>query len=313
MKNKRVVITGGAGFVGSNLADAIAAENSITIIDDLSTGRIENIKHLIEKYNVTFIQKSILDLAHLEKIFRDMDFVFHLAAIHSVPRSIEEPSYTNSVNITGTLNILIAARDNKVKKLLLASSSSVYGDTSELPMGEEAILKPLSPYAVTKVAGEHYCQVFRQIYELPTVCLRLFNVYGPRQHYTGPYAAVIPAFIGKVLNNQQPIIYGDGNTARDFTYIKDIVSAFVGAADSDSTGVYNIGTSFSITLNELVKAITKITGSNLEPVHIERRAGDIRDSLANISKARQFGYSPKYSIEEGLRETIASIRKELSG
>ena len=304
MKNKRVAITGGAGFIGSNLAYKLAIDNIIIIVDDLSTGRLENIASLSDKGSVMFIQASILDLPLLAEAFDGIDFVFHLAAIPSVPHSIENPLSTNEVNITGTLNVLIAARDNKVKKVIFASSSAVYGDTPTLPKVEDVTPNPQSPYALTKLVGEYYCHIFHQIYKLPTICLRYFNVYGPQQNPDSEYAAVIPRFISRVLQNKSPIIYGDGNNTRDFTFIQDIIQANIIAAESNATGVLNVGTGGKTTISGLAEAIIRIMGKDLQPIYQEPRAGDIRHSLADISKARAIGYEPQYSLEDGLRETI---------
>ena len=304
MKNRKVAITGGAGFIGSSLAHELAANNRVIIIDDLSTGRIENIAGLLDEENVTFIQSSILDLHLLEEAFNGVDFVFHQAAIPSVPRSIEDPLLTNEVNIRGTLNVLIAARDSKVKKAVFASSSSVYGDTLTLPKKEDMTPNPQSPYALTKLVGEYYCQVFYQIYKLPTVSLRYFNIYGPRQDPNSQYSAVIPMFIARVQQDKPPIIYGDGNQTRDFTFIQDAVRANIIAAESNATGIFNIGTGGNTSIKGLAKTVMKIMGRDLQFIHQEPRAGDIRDSLADISKAKAVGYELQYSLEDGLRETI---------
>jgi UDP-glucose 4-epimerase len=304
MENKRVAITGGAGFIGSNLAHELATENTIIIIDDLSTGKMKSIAGLTGKENVTFIQGSILDLHLLEDAFKGVDFVFHEAAIPSVPRSIEDPLSTNEVNISGILNVLIAARDSKVRKVIFASSSSVYGDTPTLPKKEDMNPNPQSPYALTKLVGEYYCHIFRQIYELSTICLRYFNVYGPRQDPDSQYAAVIPRFMFRVWQDESPIIYGDGNQTRDFTFIQDAIQANIIAAESNATGVFNIGTGSNTTINGLAEAIIRIMDRDLQLIYQEPKAGDIRDSLSDISKARAIGYEPGYSLEEGLRETI---------
>ena len=304
MKNKRVAITGGAGFIGSNLAHELATDNTVIIIDDLSTGRIENIAGLTDKENVTFIQASILDLHLLVGVFNGVDFVFHQAAIPSVPRSIEEPLSTNEVNITGTLNVLIAARDNNIKKVIFASSSSVYGNTPTLPKIEDMTPNPQSPYALTKLVGEYYCHIFHEIYHLPTICLRYFNIYGPRQNPNSQYAAVIPRFISMVSQGKSPTIYGDGDQTRDFTFIRDAIRANIIAAESNATGIFNVGTGGNTTINGLAEAIIKSMSKNLQPIYQEPRAGDIRDSLADISKARAIGYEPQYSLEDGLRESI---------
>jgi UDP-glucose 4-epimerase len=307
MGNKRLVITGGAGFIGSNLAHELAVNNNVTIIDDLSTGRIENIADLIDKENVTFIQSSILDLQMLVDAFNDIDFVFHQAAIASVPQSIEDPLSTNNVNITGTLNVLIAARRSKVKKVVFASSCSVYADTLTLPNKEDMTPNPQSPYALTKLVGEYYCQIFYELYKLPTVCLRYFNIYGPRQDPNSQYAAVIPMFIAQVRHDKPPIICGDGDQTRDFTFIQDVIQANIIGAESNATGIFNIGTGSSTSINGLAKAVIKIMGKELGPIYQKPRAGDVRDSLADISKARAVGYQPRYDLEEGLRETIRRL------
>lgn len=300
----KVVVTGGAGFIGSNLSEVLSTDNSVIIIDDLSTGKKGNIANLIKKANVSFIQGSILDLHWLQQTFNGVDFVFHQAAIPSVPRSIENPLASHEANITGTLNVLLAARDNDVKKVIYASSSSVYGDTPTLPKKEDMPLNPLSPYAVTKLTGEYYCQMFHQVYGLPTVCLRYFNVYGPRQDPNSQYAAVIPFFIKRLLAGKPPIIFGDGQQTRDFTFVQDVVNANILAAEADAGGVFNIGIGESININELAHLITRLLGGNLEPVHQEARPGDVKHSRADISQAKTIGYEPRHSLESGLKETI---------
>jgi len=306
MKNKKVVITGGCGFIGSNLAEELSKNNEVIIIDDLSTGKIENIKDLLKKENVKFIKGSIIDLNLLQDIFKDVDYVFHQAAIPSVPRSVKDPLSTNNANINGTLNVLIAARDNSVKKVIYASSSSVYGDTPTLPKKESMTPTPLSPYAITKLTGEYYCKVFNDIYNLPTVSLRYFNVYGPRQDPSSEYAAVIPKFIKRVLNNEPPIIYGDGEQTRDFTFVKDIVRANVLAAESSKTGIFNVGSGKRVTISNLAKMITNLVGKDdLKPIHDKPRQGDVKHSLADISLAKEnIDYEPEYDLHKGLEETI---------
>jgi len=308
MNGRKVVITGGAGFIGSNLAEELAANNNVVIIDDLSTGRKENIAGLIQKDNVGFIQGSILDLKLLQKSFRGVDFVFHQAALPSVPRSIEDPRASNDTNITGTLNVLLAARDNKIKKVVYASSSSVYGDTPTLPKSEDMPTNPQSPYALTKLVGEYYCRIFHQIYRLPTICLRYFNVYGPRQDPSSQYAAVIPKFIARVLRGNPPIIYGDGEQTRDFTYIKDVVLANIVAAQGDDTGIFNIGRGERNSINHLAQAILSIMGKDLPPVYESPLPGDVKHSLADISRAGKIGYNPEYDLEAGLKPTIESVK-----
>jgi len=308
---KRAVVTGGAGFIGSHIADELVARGyQVAIIDDLSTGNNENIAALLKQSNVEFIEGSIVDLSLVNKLFRGVDYVFHLAAIASVPRSVKNPQASHEVNITGTLNVLLAARDTGVKKVIYASSCAVYGDTPTLPIKEEMLPKPQSPYAVTKLAGEYYCQVFHRVYGLPTVCLRYFNVYGPRQDPDSQYAAVIPRFIRRVIDDKPPIIFGDGEQTRDFTFIADVVEANILAAESEATGVFNIGRGQSISITRLAELIIELTGINVKPVHEEPRPGDIIHSLADISRARSFGYEPSYNLEEGLRKTIASFQHD---
>lgn len=308
---KRTVVIGGAGFIGSHLAEELARRAyHITILDDLSTGKTENTESLLKKGNVEFLQGSVTDLPLLQELFQGVNYVFHQAAIPSVPRSIKNPQTCHEINITGTLNVLLAARDNGVMKVIYASSSSVYGDTPTLPKREDMLPNPQSPYAVTKLAGEYYCQVFHQVYGIPTICLRYFNVYGPRQDPNSQYAAAIPRFISRVTQGNPPIIYGDGEQTRDFTFIKDTVEANILAAESDATGVFNIGKGESVSINRLAELIIGLMGNNVRPVHEESRPGDIRHSMADISRAKTFGYDPKYSLEEGLRETIRSFRHE---
>jgi len=307
----KVVVTGGAGFIGSHLGEELACRDyHITILDDLSTGKIKNIEPFLRKENVEFIQGSIANLPLLQKLFRGVDYVFHEAAIPSVPRSIENPLISHEVNITGTLNVLLAARDNGIKKVIYASSSSVYGDTPILPKEEDMPPNPQSPYAVTKLAGEYYCQVFQKVYGLPTIYLRYFNVYGPRQDPDSQYAAVIPRFITRASQGEPPIIFGDGEQTRDFTFVKDVVEANILAAKSNGTGTFNIGKGEKTSINQLAELTIKLVGNNVEPIHEEPRPGDIMHSLADISKAREeLGYNPRYDLEQALKETISEIRR----
>jgi UDP-glucose 4-epimerase len=314
---KKVVVTGGAGFIGSHLAEELVRRGyDVLIMDDLSTGKRENIVPLLSPIThhpspvTRFVEGSITDLPLLQKLFQGVDYVFHQAAIPSVPRSIENPQASHEANITGTLNVLIAARDNSVKKVIYASSSSVYGDTPTLPKKEDMSPNPQSPYAVTKLCGEYYCRVFSDVYGFPTVCLRYFNVYGPRQDPNSQYAAVVPRFIKRVSEESPPIIFGDGEQTRDFTFISDVVEANILAAESDAKGVFNIGGGERrITINALARLVTNIMGKNVEPIHEEPRPGDIKHSLADISRARAFGYEPKYNLEEGLKETVKGFRQ----
>ena len=307
----KYVVTGGAGFIGSHIADYLSKNHEVVILDNLFSGKIENIRHLLDKKNVEYIQGSITIPALLEDIFPGADGIFHEAAIPSVPRSIANPVATNEANITGTLNVLIAARDCGVKKVVFASSSSVYGDTPTLPKKVEMKPSPKSPYAVSKLTGEYYCQVFHEVYGLRTVSLRYFNVFGPRQDPKSEYAAVIPKFITRILKKEPPVIYGDGQQTRDFTYVKDVVQANVKAMRSDAQGVFNVAYQQRINLLELADMIMEYTGVRVIPVHEPPRPGDVRDSLADISGAQKaFKYSPNYTVKTGLQETIEWFRKK---
>jgi len=301
----KVVVTGGAGFIGSNLADELANRGKeVVILDDLSTGKIDNIGRLRRRENVRFVNGSVTDMELLKGVFKRAEVVYHLAAIPSVPRSIKEPVRSNEVNINGTLNVLVAARACGVRKVVYASSSSVYGDTLELPKREEMNPNPLSPYAVTKLTGEYYCRVFQEVYGLETVSLRYFNVYGPRQDPLSEYAAVIPKFIQRALKGMPPVIYGDGNQTRDFTFVKDVVEGTIILAENEATGVFNIGRGEQTSINHLARLVLEVTGQDLEPIHEKPRTGDVRHSLADISRAKSYGYNPKYSVKEGLKETV---------
>jgi len=302
---EKVIVTGGAGFIGSHLSEALSDKGyQVIIIDNLSTGKIENLGPILKKSNVKFIKGSITDLQLLQEAFRGVRYVFHQAAIPSVPRSIENPEISHEANATGTLNVLLAAKDNKVGKIICASSSSVYGDTPTLPKQEDMPPNPQSPYAVSKLMGEYYCRVFQKVYALSAVCLRYFNVFGPRQDPLSQYSAVIPKFARKLAEGKPPVIFGDGEQTRDFTFVKDVVSANILAAESKATGIFNIGSGTRITINELVK----LMGDHIRPVYEPSRPGDILHSLADITRARSFGYLPKYTIAEGLKETIRELK-----
>jgi len=297
----KVVVTGGAGFIGSNLAEELSNRYEVTVLDDLATGRESNLSNL----DVEWIRGSILDTELLAETFRDARFVFHEAALPSVQRSVDDPARSNLVNVNGTLNVLLAARDAGVKKLVFASSSSVYGDTPTLPKVETMTPDPMSPYAVTKLTAEHYCRVFSSLYGLPTVALRYFNVFGPRQDPKSQYAAVIPNFITRILAGEPPVINGDGRQTRDFTFVRDVVQANIRAAESDAIGVFNIACHKRIDLLALAGLIMDLVGTKVDPIFNQARPGDVRDSLADITRAHAaFGYTPAYTLEQGLSETI---------
>lgn len=309
MKNKRVVVTGGAGFIGSHLAEELSKRNDVTVVDNLLTGKYENIRELAESRKIKFMRESILKKSIFSAI-KDADYVFHEAALPRVGRSVRNPAESNRMNVGGTLNVLLACKEHGVKKLVFASSSSVYGDTPQLPKKEGMHPNPLSPYAVTKMCGEFYCRVFHSIYELPVIILRYFNVYGPRQDARSEYSTVIPKFIYRVLRGKPPVIYGDGKQTRDFTFIDDVVDATIKSAESEvDYEVMNIGSGKRISINELASRIIELCGKEVKPVYTEPRAGDVRHSLADISKARKIlGWKPRYSLEEGLERTISYFR-----
>lgn len=308
----KYIVTGGAGFIGSHIVEELVnRQHEVVILDNLFSGKVENIQPFLSKKNVIFIRGSVTDPALLKTVFEGADGVFHEGAIASVPRSIKDPAATNEANVTGTLNVLVAARDAGVKKVLFASSSSVYGDTPTMPKHEDMAPSPLSPYAVSKLAGEHYLRVFSDIYGFGTVSLRYFNVFGPRQDPASEYAAVIPKFITAILNNRSPTIYGDGGQTRDFSYVKDVVQANIRAMESNARGVYNVAYCQRMSLLELASSLMEITGITVPLTFAPARAGDVRDSLADISRAQEaFGYAPAYTVRSGLEETITWFREK---
>jgi nucleoside-diphosphate-sugar epimerase len=297
--SQKFVITGGSGFIGSHLAEALAKQNDVAVIDDLSAGKLENLAGL----NITFLKGSITDQELLKQSFQDAACVFHLAAIASVKKSIDDPARTNKVGIEGTLNVLIAARDAGVRRVVLASSAAVYGSSPQLPKSEDMMPEPISPYAISKLAGEHYARVFQELYGLQTVSLRYFNVFGPKQDPSSEYSGVISRFISALQSGKQPVIFGDGEQTRDFVYVRDVVKANILASHA-ATGVFNIASGKSTSLNMLLATIGRIMGIEVHPRHEAIRPGDIRHSLADIGRARSLGYSPAYSLEDALAETI---------
>jgi UDP-glucose 4-epimerase len=305
-----VVVTGGAGFIGSHIAEELVSRGYQTVvIDDLSNGNLENIKHLLNKSNFHFIKGSVVDLPLLKKVCLDVDYIFHHAALISVPLSIDNPSRCHEVNLTGTLNVLIASRDNGIKKVVFASSSSVYGNNPLLPKTEDMLPNPQSPYAVTKLAGEYYCDVFRAVFGLASISLRYFNVYGPRQNPNSQYSAVIPKFIRAVKEDKPPEIFGNGQQTRDFVFVKDVVQANILAVESNYTGIFNIGSGERLSLNRVLRVIlTQMNKKDIKPVYARKRVGDIKHSLADIKKAQNFSYKPSYSFTRGLQETIESFK-----
>lgn len=309
----KYIVTGGAGFIGSHIVEELARRNhDIVIVDNLFSGKMENITSFLRMSNISYVQGSITDLPLLKQVFEGADGVFHEAAIASVPRSIANPLATNEANVTGTLHVLIAARDCGLRKLVFASSSSVYGNSRALPKHEDMTPHPLSPYAVSKLTGEHYLNVFSEIYGLHTVALRYFNVFGPRQDPKSQYAAVIPNFITSILKHQSPVIFGDGKQTRDFSYVKDVVQANIRAMESSAQGIFNVAYCKRINLKELATTIMDAAGITVPLTYEPPRSGDVRDSLADITRAQEaFGYVPKYTVQSGLKETIAWYQQQI--
>lgn len=305
------LVTGGAGFIGSHIAEKLILNgHKVRVFDNLSTGRIENLDPVEKK--IDFIQEDIRDMDRLVQAMSGIDMVFHQAALPSVPRSIEEPRDCHEVNITGTLNVLLAARQAGVQRVIYAGSSSAYGDTPVLPKKEDMTPSPLSPYALAKLTGEYYCRVFSSVYGLETITLRYFNVFGPRQNPESQYAAVIPKFIQAVLNCEKPAVFGDGGQTRDFTYVGNVADANILAALAEKTSgnVVNVAAHIQISLNQLLNTLEIISGRKIHPRYEPPRPGDVRHSFADISRARQLlGYSPAVSFEEGLELTMRWMQK----
>jgi nucleoside-diphosphate-sugar epimerase len=301
------LVTGGAGFIGSHIASALAARGArVRVIDDLSTGYRENLEEI--KGELDFVQGSLADEVSLGKAMEDVELVFHEAAIPSVPRSVENPRLTHIASVESTFSLLLAAREKKVKRVVYAASSSAYGDQPTLPKVETMLPEPLSPYAVAKLVGEHYCQVFTRVYGLETLSLRYFNVFGPRQDPSSTYSGVVSRFISDLLGGRRPVIYGDGEQSRDFTYIENVVDANLKAAESAKGigQVINIANGERITLNQLLDELKSLTGkTDVVADYQEPRAGDVKHSLADITRARELlGFEPRVGLRPGLESTI---------
>jgi nucleoside-diphosphate-sugar epimerase len=303
------LVTGGAGFIGSHLSEEIARRgHRVRVADSLITGKRTNLDHIP---GVDFMEGDLAELEFAKKAAEGCDYVLHQAAIPSVPRSVKDPITSNRANVDATLNMLVAARDAGVKRLVFAASSSAYGDTPTLPKHEQMPTNPLSPYALQKVVGEQYLQMFTKLYKLETVSIRYFNVFGPRQDPTSPYSGVISVFATALLENRSPKIYGDGKQTRDFTYVANVVDGVLRACDAPNASgeVINVATGGRISLNDLFYAMRDVIGGNLEPTYSEPRQGDVRDSQADIRKAKDLlGYTPTVSFEDGLARTIAWYR-----
>jgi len=303
---KNILVTGGAGFIGSNLAtELVKKDYNVKVIDNLSTGNLKNLKTVIDK--IEFIEDDLYKTDKLEEYLKSIDIIFHQAALPSVQRSIDNPIETHNNNSTATIKLLTAAKNAGVKKIIYAASSSAYGNRKEDYKIEYMKPQPLSPYAATKLVGEYYMKVFSHVYDIEAVCLRYFNVFGPNQDPNSAYSAVIPLFIKAVLNNEQPIIYGDGKQSRDFTYVANNVQANILAMESNVKAgeTLNIACGHSYSLLDLLDIINRTLGKDIKPIFKEERGGDVKNSLANISKAQKLiNYEPIINFEEGLKKTI---------
>ncbi len=299
-------MTGGAGFIGSNIVEELLKRgHEVRVVDNLITGKRENIEPFLDK--IEFLEEDIRDYETCQRAVSNVDFVLHQAALPSVPRSIEEPTLTNDINVNGTLNLLLASNEVKAHRFVYASSSAVYGDNPDLPKKEGTEGDPLSPYGLTKLVGEKYCKVFSVIYGLPTVCLRYFNIFGPHQDPISQYAAVIPAFISRMLDGKKPTIFGDGEQSRDFTFVGNVVEANILATEVENIAgeVFNVGCGEETTVNSLAAEINEILKTDIEPEYDQPRPGDIKHSLADISKAKQgLKFKPLFDFREGLERTI---------
>ena len=307
----RYLVTGGAGFIGSNTVDELVRRgHSVVVLDDLSSGKEDNLAELRNK--ITFIKGSITDIEVVRKAMYEAEYVLHLAARTSVPRSVKDPIETNKINIDGTLNVLVAAKELKVKRVVFAASSSAYGETPTLPKVETMQPQPISPYGVTKFVGELYGQTFGRCYGLENVSLRYFNIFGPRQDPSSPYSGVLAKFCTAFLEDTQPVVFGDGEQTRDFTYVENAVQANLLACEAPNVSgkVFNVGVGGRVSLNAVLRELGKITGKKLEAKYDPPRDGDIRDSQADISQAREFlGYDPQVTFEDGLARTFQWYRE----
>jgi nucleoside-diphosphate-sugar epimerase len=307
---EKVLVTGGGGFIGSHLVERLLRDgNQTRVLDNFATGHRENLAGVDGEFEL--VEGDVQSYERAHNAVRGCDLVFHIAALPSVPRSIQDPLTSTASNVTGTLNILLAARDEGVRRVVFASSSSVYGPQREYPQREEAATRPISPYGVSKLAAEGYCRAFTRVYGLETVAVRYFNVFGPRQDPLSQYAAVIPRFFTAVLGGEQPVIFGDGEQSRDFTYIDNTVDGTVLAASAEGVAgeTFNVACGEATTLNELLGHITEITGEQVEPIHAESQPGDLPRSLADISRAREaLGYEPRVDVRAGLELLHPAIR-----
>ena len=303
----RVLITGGAGFIGSHIAEYWQGKAEVVVLDNLRSGYKKNLDGL----DVKFIEGDICDRAAVKEAMQGVDYVFHLAAMISVPESMFNITECIKINNTGMINVLEEAAEAKVKKLCFSTSAAIYGDNPEMPKREVMIPEPKSPYAITKLDGEYYCNMFTQTGRLQTACLRYFNVFGPRQDPKSAYAAAVPIFIAKALANEDLTIFGDGEQTRDFIFVKDIVAANAFFAMNDHTGVHNIANGGKISINDLASEIIRLTGSKSKIIHKDVRAGDVKHSRASIDKLKATGFQPSYSFSDGLGATVEAFKKAM--
>jgi UDP-glucose 4-epimerase len=303
---KLALVTGGAGFIGSHLVEGLLARGvAVRVLDNFATGKRENISHITDK--IELLEGDVRNLTTVHSAMRNVDVVFHQAALPSVERSVKNPLESNEVNITGTVNVLLAGRDAHVQRVVFAASSAAYGNTAQLPKDESMMPEPLSPYAVSKIAGEQYAKIFQQLYGLSTISLRYFNVFGPRQDPTTQYAGAIAKFISCALESKPYPVFGDGEQSRDFTYVSNVVDANLLAAEAklDGAALMNIAYGKRATLNEIIGMLNELTHQNLPAQYLPERAGDVRHSHANLKRAREIlGYAPKVDLQEGLRRTL---------
>jgi UDP-glucose 4-epimerase len=313
---RKVLVTGGAGFIGSNVVDALAETDDVMVVDDLSTGSIENIRHHLEKGAIRFVEADIRDLEKMYELTRNIDTIYHLA-VQCVRVSLHDPKLVHEVDATGTLNICMAAAENKVRRLVYTSSAEAYGDGKVIPVAEDHPLESNTPYGAAKLSGELYVGVYSRTYGLPSVVLRLFNTYGPREHFEGPYGEVIPRFVVRALNGLPPVIFGDGEQTRSFCEVSDTVRAIILASESDAAlgETMNVGGEKEITVNELARTILRLLGqeAGITPDHVAPRPGEIGRHAADISKARRLlGFEPRVDLLDGLRNYIAWVKEQYS-
>ncbi len=312
MKRRKFLVTGGAGFIGSHIAERLLKEgNFVRVLDNFYSGKEKNLSFTAGSGAFELVRGDIRDFKICERACKGMDYVMHQAALRSVPKSLDDPHEYNAVNIDGILNMLKAAHAAKVKRFVFASSSSIYGDVNKFPEKETDLPLLISPYALTKLTGEYYCRIFSEIYGLPTVSLRYFNVFGPRQALDDQYAVVIPKFISCILNDERPPVFGTGRQSRDFTYVEDVVDANIRSAVTPGVtcAVLNIANGRNKTVLELAALLNKIIGKNIKPLLLPKRAGDVFKTLADVSRAKKtIGFQSRFTFEEGLRKTVAWFR-----